>query len=213
MVEANLAQPEPNVNGSCRDFSANVGNSLKTNQRFPIDRAKSGTMFGMPKPAEGVGAVIRRLREDARLSQAELERKAGLSASSISDYETGKHAPSAKSLRAIRDALEVPPHLWAAEIEAASSRGADEVRERAYERGQDEPFDDWTNIFTVNGIRPENVLALIGIAIQEGRANEPAMRQSACLAAEKIVSAQFALARIGAAGLKNNGDDDGNRDQ
>lgn len=164
----------------------------------------------------GLGAVIRRLREERGVSQKALQEKAGLSAGSISDYELGIHEPSQKSLQAILGALEVPMSLWAKEIEAASHRTPGEIRERAEERGyggDGEPFDDWTDIFTVNGIRPENVLALIGNAIQEGRANEPAMRKSACLAAEKIVSAQFSLARIGAAGLKNNGDDDGSRDQ
>lgn len=157
-----------------------------------------------------MGAVIRRLRELRGYSQRALQERAGLAPGTISDYELGRHEPSQRSLKAILGALDVPLHMWAQEIEAASGRSDYEVRERAAERGQSEPFDDWVNIFTVNGVRPDHVLGLIAIAMQEGRANEPAMRQSACRAAENIVSAQFALARIGAAGLKDNGEGEDN---
>lgn len=188
-------------------------NPLISKRIFLLNDEGACNLPSMGKPPGGLGAAIRRLREERGLSQRALQKKAGLSPGAISNYELGIHEPSQKSLRAILNALEVPMHLWAAEIEAASHRTANEIRERAHERGQDQPHDDWVSIFTVNGIRPEHVLALIGIAMQEGRANETAMRASACAAAEKIVSAQFSLARIGAVGLKNNGDDDRDTNQ
>src|SRR5437899_4219009 len=50
---------------------------------------------------------LQKLRETRRLTQAELGRKAGMAAASISHFETGQRTPSLDSLVKLADALQV----------------------------------------------------------------------------------------------------------
>ena len=52
-----------------------------------------------------VGAAIKRFREEAGLSQAELAAKAGLTQSHVSRLEGYEHSPSHKTLQKLADAL------------------------------------------------------------------------------------------------------------
>jgi repressor LexA len=58
---------------------------------------------------QGVGATIRRLREETGLSQRALARKAGISSQYLCDIEIGRTSPSLKSLEKIATALQLPP--------------------------------------------------------------------------------------------------------
>src|SRR5690349_4115902 len=58
---------------------------------------------------EPFSARIKRLREEASLSQEELAEKSGLSLAAIAAYESGKRRrPYQSSLRGLADALQVP---------------------------------------------------------------------------------------------------------
>jgi repressor LexA len=61
------------------------------------------------EPMQGVGETIRRLREEAGLSQRALARKAGLSSQYLSDIEVGRTSPSLKSLEKLAGALQIAP--------------------------------------------------------------------------------------------------------
>lgn len=67
------------------------------------------------------GALIRRLREKAGLSQRGLAKRINRSASWISTIETGKARPSLTSLQEIADSLQIPiTHLLGEEIDVIS---------------------------------------------------------------------------------------------
>ena len=55
-----------------------------------------------------VGAQIRRLRTDRRLTLATVAQKSGLNVGYLSQVETDKASPSLETLAAVADALEVP---------------------------------------------------------------------------------------------------------
>jgi transcriptional regulator with XRE-family HTH domain len=55
----------------------------------------------------GFGSRLQKLREVRGLTQAELGRRAGIAAASVSHFETGQRAPSLESLVKLADALEV----------------------------------------------------------------------------------------------------------
>ena len=57
---------------------------------------------------ETLGARIKRLRKEQRLSQAELAQRAGISRVSLARIETGIHSPRLKTLNALADALHLP---------------------------------------------------------------------------------------------------------
>ena len=61
-------------------------------------------------PGGGLGRAIRLLRTARDLGRRALAERAGLSYSYLSEIETGKKVPSAKSLGAIAGALGLPPH-------------------------------------------------------------------------------------------------------
>jgi transcriptional regulator with XRE-family HTH domain len=56
---------------------------------------------------EKLPANLRKLRETRSLTQAELGKRAGMAAASVSHFETGQRAPSLDSLVKLADALEV----------------------------------------------------------------------------------------------------------
>ena len=62
------------------------------------------------RPANGrFGKLLRQLRLERCLSQAELGRRTGLGHSIISRYETGERLPRRRTLAAIADALGLEP--------------------------------------------------------------------------------------------------------
>ncbi len=66
-------------------------------------------------PDEAIGRAIRVIRTEQGLSRKELAERSGLSYPYVSEIETGKKSPSSKALRAIADAVGLPPHeLFAA---------------------------------------------------------------------------------------------------
>ena len=79
---------------------------------------------------------LRRLRLEQFLSQAELARRAGLHALTVMRLEAGTTAPSTRTVRALADALNVPPRELATPDETVELRRVrgDKVRAR---------FDSW----------------------------------------------------------------------
>jgi transcriptional regulator with XRE-family HTH domain len=65
---------------------------------------------------------LRRLRVERFLSQAELARRAGLHALTVTRLEAGMTAPTTRSLRALAQALEVEPGDLATPREVAELR-------------------------------------------------------------------------------------------
>ena len=65
---------------------------------------------------------LRRLRLDQFLSQAELARRAGLHALTITRLEAGSSAPSTRTVRALADALDVEPRELATPPEVVELR-------------------------------------------------------------------------------------------
>lgn len=60
--------------------------------------------------SEHVGLVIKRLREDRKLSKSRLSREAGVSDAYIVQIEKGDRSPSEDVLRRLARVLRVPPH-------------------------------------------------------------------------------------------------------
>lgn len=73
-----------------------------------------------------VGALIKKARYDARLSQGELAARAGVSRYAVSHYETGRRLPSIPALRAILEAAGQQLHAelepLGADVRAAIAR-------------------------------------------------------------------------------------------
>jgi transcriptional regulator with XRE-family HTH domain len=65
---------------------------------------------------------LRQLRVEQFLSQAELARRTGLHALTITRLEAGTTAPSTRTVRALAEALGVPPRDLAAPLEVAELR-------------------------------------------------------------------------------------------
>jgi len=65
---------------------------------------------------------LRRLRQEQFLSQAELARRAGLHALTITRLEAGTTAPATRTVRALADALGVEPRELATPHEVAELR-------------------------------------------------------------------------------------------
>jgi transcriptional regulator with XRE-family HTH domain len=57
--------------------------------------------------SESFGERLRHIREEKRLSQAELAEKTGFQPSAISHFESGRRAPSFDNLKKLADALAV----------------------------------------------------------------------------------------------------------
>jgi transcriptional regulator with XRE-family HTH domain len=65
---------------------------------------------------------LRRLRLEQFLSQAELARRAGLHALTVMRLEAGTTAPATRTVRALADALNVPPRELATPDETVELR-------------------------------------------------------------------------------------------
>jgi transcriptional regulator with XRE-family HTH domain len=74
-------------------------------------------------PDEPIGQRIRRLRDAAYLSQAELALKAGMSQTVLSRLETGQATPIQRTVRKLAEALGVSPHEIAQPDELRARRG------------------------------------------------------------------------------------------
>jgi transcriptional regulator with XRE-family HTH domain len=61
----------------------------------------------MSTPSNDFPANLRALREVRQLTQAELGKRAGIGAASVSHFETGQRTPSLDSLVKLADALQV----------------------------------------------------------------------------------------------------------
>jgi transcriptional regulator with XRE-family HTH domain len=66
--------------------------------------------------------TIRQLRREAGWSQSELAERIGVSKMSVSHWETGRNEPSARQLRALATAFNVPMESILFEREAARNR-------------------------------------------------------------------------------------------
>ena len=77
---------------------------------------------------------LRRLRLAQFLSQAELARQTGLHALTISRLEAGRARPSTRTVRALADALSIPPgELATAEEVAEADRGSIHIYSHAHD--------------------------------------------------------------------------------
>jgi transcriptional regulator with XRE-family HTH domain len=87
-----------------------------------------------------LGRAIRVLRAERGLERKELAARCGISYPYLSEIESGKKRPSSQALRAIAEALGVPPHELLATAEALARRGDAETRRygEAETRGQAE---------------------------------------------------------------------------
>ena len=54
------------------------------------------------------GIVLKKLREERRLSQMEIVRRTGLDRTTVPKYEKGVRSPNLKSILLIADALDIP---------------------------------------------------------------------------------------------------------
>ena len=77
---------------------------------------------------------LRRVRLERFLSQAELARRAGLHALTITRLEAGATAPTTRSVRALADALGVEPRDLATTEEVAELRRTPDGAGRASDR-------------------------------------------------------------------------------
>jgi transcriptional regulator with XRE-family HTH domain len=59
------------------------------------------------EPQKGLGKAVRRLREEARISQRDLADRAGVPISEISRIEAGAHDPTWGDMRQVASALGV----------------------------------------------------------------------------------------------------------
>jgi transcriptional regulator with XRE-family HTH domain len=76
---------------------------------------------------------LRRLRVERFLSQAELARRAGLHALTVTRLETGRSAPATRTVRALAQALAVEPGALATPHEVAELRRVLRAAELAQE--------------------------------------------------------------------------------
>jgi transcriptional regulator with XRE-family HTH domain len=88
--------------------------------------------------------TLRRLRLEQFLSQAELARRAGLHALTVTRLEAGATAPTTRTLRALADTLGVEPGALATPCEVAELRRVGRAAARADRRG-DARLDYWAD--------------------------------------------------------------------
>lgn len=87
---------------------------------------------------------LRRLRLERFLSQAELARRAGVHALTVTRLEAGATAPSTRTVRALADALGIEPRDLAAPAEVAELRRV--LGEAAQMEGEvGEGLDNWND--------------------------------------------------------------------
>lgn len=92
---------------------------------------------------ETVGQVLKRLREDRKLSKSRLSREAGVSDAYIVQIEKGDRSPSETVLRRLAHVLRVPPHqllvpagVYSPETVEDAERSAANILERFREYGE-----------------------------------------------------------------------------
>jgi transcriptional regulator with XRE-family HTH domain/quercetin dioxygenase-like cupin family protein len=104
---------------------------------------RADTMFSMSEQADharAVGLRLRRAREETGLSLRELARRLDLSASALSQIETGKSRPSVKTLYAIVSELRISlDELFENPSAAGNGAVAADVRAGAPQRGSGSP--------------------------------------------------------------------------
>jgi transcriptional regulator with XRE-family HTH domain len=85
------------------------------------------------------GSRLQRFREIRNLTQAELGRRAGMAAASVSHFETGQRSPSLESLVKLADALEISTDalLGRAELDQDSGTKIDPIFLRASQASSD----------------------------------------------------------------------------
>ena len=98
--------------------------------RRDIIEARPG--LGPVRPADGkFGKLLRRLRLERSISQAELGRRTGLGHSIVSRYETGERVPRRRTVAALADALELDSRERIALFRAAGYHYAQEDEDHA----------------------------------------------------------------------------------
>ena len=136
-------------------------------------------------PMAGLGAALRRLREKAGLSQAQIQERAKLGASTVSDWEREVSAPHLDSLAAVLKAL----NLTLSDLAAA----LDEVNGRAPVASAGKPRMRWVSGLT---LRPRfdldsltGFLYGLGLEDEQGRA-------------DFIASVEYTARKLGEAALR-----------
>lgn len=82
-----------------------------------------------PRRSRAIGEKLRSIRQQRRMSLRELAERAEVSASMLSQIETGKAFPSVRSLYSIADALGVPVDYFFPSEDGAVALTASEMRE------------------------------------------------------------------------------------
>ena len=78
---------------------------------------------------EQVGIRIRTMRKSRRMTQEDLARAIGQSASSITMYETGRRSPDYETLEALADTFNVPlASLVSDDVQEPSPAASDDIR-------------------------------------------------------------------------------------
>jgi transcriptional regulator with XRE-family HTH domain len=92
---------------------------------------------------ESFGDRLRRLREEKRLSQAELAERTGFQPSAISHFESGRRAPSFDNIKKLADALAITiDYLLGRQTVPASAGPVAEKLFRNFEKMSAEDQDD-----------------------------------------------------------------------
>ncbi|MDP9235519.1 MAG: helix-turn-helix domain-containing protein [Actinomycetota bacterium] len=100
-----------------------------------------------------LGAAIRQLRAERKLTRRELERATGLSYPYLSEIEAGKKSPSTRTLRAIADALGLEAH----DLLETAEAGADPQSRTAARRSR---FHDAPTTVALSALSPARESAL-----------------------------------------------------
>ncbi len=83
--------------------------------------------------SETVGQVLKRLREDRKLSKSRLSREAGVSDAYIVQIEKGDRSPSETVLRRLAHVLRVPPHQLLVPAGFYLPEAVEDIERRAHE--------------------------------------------------------------------------------
>jgi len=120
------------------------------------------------------GKALRRLRDDAELTQEELEERSGIDKKQISRYESGRTMPGARNLARLLNAVGATAHDHALALEAVARETHGTIAEdgslpsRAHiigpSRHQDEPIQIRFKELSIS-VPPEHM----SITIPEGR--------------------------------------------
>lgn len=89
------------------------------------------------EPAPGLGAAIRRIRQERGLSQPQLAEKLGVSINAVSQYERGVTVPGVYTLAELADVLDVTYGVLFDEPLATAEHLIADVRQRVRALGYD----------------------------------------------------------------------------